>query len=71
MKIRQGNQEAFENYLSRFNQLARYSTHSKEEKWLTRRLMRGLNDGMREKLAPMMLENWNRAVDVCRVTESS
>ena len=67
--IMQGEQEPFENYLSRFYQLSRYSTHSTNEKWLTHRLIRGLVLPMRQRIVPLQLKKMDKAIEVCTVTE--
>ena len=72
LKVSQGIGEPFEDYLTRFYRLSRYYSHQEQNdgRWMTNRLVRGLNTYMRERITPMQLEDFDLAIEKCRLTES-
>ncbi|XP_028804835.1 uncharacterized protein LOC114759761 [Neltuma alba] len=74
LMIQQGPRESFDEYLDRYMRLSRYSNYLQlrnDERWKTEKMVRGLRQKLREKVAPQQLEKFHQAVEACRITESS
>ncbi|XP_028805649.1 uncharacterized protein LOC114760553 [Neltuma alba] len=74
LMIQQGPRESFDEYLDRYMRLSHYSNYLQlrnDERWKTEKMVRGLRQELREKVAPRQLEKFNQAVEACRITESS
>ena len=74
LAIQQGDAESFDNYLARFIRLSRYSSYLEfkdDEKWSSDMLIRGLKPEMEEKLVARQFTKFNKAVEVCRLTEGN
>ena len=74
LTLKQGEKESFDEYLAKYLRLSYYSTYLRrmeDEEWSTKRLVEGLSSTLKERIIPQQLTQFNRAVEVCRLTERS
>ncbi|XP_028801536.1 uncharacterized protein LOC114756763 [Neltuma alba] len=74
LTLKQKDNEPFDEYLARFIRLSHYSSYLRyrdDERWMTEKMVRGLRPSLREMIAPRQFEQFNKAVEACRITESS
>ncbi|XP_028752880.1 uncharacterized protein LOC114712228 [Neltuma alba] len=74
LTLKQRNDEPFDEYLAKFIYLSHYSSYlcyRDDERWTTEKTVRGLRPSLREMIAPKQFEQFNKAVEAYRITESS
>ncbi|XP_028803936.1 uncharacterized protein LOC114759003 [Neltuma alba] len=74
LTLKQKDDEPFDEYLAKFIRLSHYSSYLRyrdDKRWTTEKMVRGLRPSLREMIAPRQFEQFNKAVEACRITESS
>ncbi|XP_028798677.1 uncharacterized protein LOC114754097 [Neltuma alba] len=74
LTLKQWDDEPFDEYLSKFICLSHYSSYLRyrdDERWTTEKIVRGLRPSLREMIAHRQFEQFNKAVEACRITKSS
>ncbi|XP_028777282.1 uncharacterized protein LOC114733935 [Neltuma alba] len=74
LTLKQRDDKPFDEYLAKFISLSHYSSYLRyrdNERWTTEKMVRGLRPSLREMIAPRQFKQFNKAVEACRITESS
>ena len=61
-------------YVAKFIELSRYSSYLKkcdDEPWKTEKLERGFKPEIRDRVAPQQIRNFNKLVEIARITENN
>ena len=72
LSMRQGQEESFDDYLARFTNLSRYSSHLRQgddESSMANILIYGIKYKIRERLVSQRFSELAQAVDACRLIE--
>jgi len=73
LKQEDGNMSV-DTYVAKFIQLSRYSSYLKkcdDEPWKAEKLERGFKPEIRDRVAPQQIRNFNKLIEVARITENN